>query len=387
MTRLLIALFCLFSFIGTAQASAGLGMGPSQKDGEERRSWIVHTLLPGEQIEDSVIVNNSAPEAVSIMLEALDGVNTLDGAYSLVENTDQNKGVGTWIKLSQTELRIPANSSKEVKFTITVPPGAPVGEQSGGIVAFTKPSDEEGKINIKLRLGTRVYITVPGQVIRDVVIEKLTPKVEGRKLTLDLVATNQSNVNLKPSIDFRVKGLLGSFVQTIEAPGIYLPGSPINLQYEWPKPLGWIGHYTVTAAIHTNEVTEYRADKTTRVLPDQIVEAEESFWVGLRYVYPALITLLLCWMIWRTIAYLRARKRYGVKTQMYIVKNSETLMDVAQATGIFPNTIAKFNLLKNPLVAGQKLLIPIGVLNSEERAEKGKNTPPPSFLRYLFLLK
>jgi hypothetical protein len=364
-------------------------MAPKQTKGEPARSWIVHTISPGETVNDSVIVSNADSAAITAVVQALDGVNTLDGAYSLIEDAKNNQGVGTWIKLEKNEITIPGNSSKEIKFSISVPANAPVGEQSGGIVAYAKPDNAVGKINLTLRLGTRVYITVPGEVHRDIKIDRFVPQIKGGKLVLVLSAKNASNVNIKPTIEFKLSGLFGSQSEKIEAPGIYLPNAPIYIEYAWPKRLSWTAHYEAEATIHTNETTEYSADKSSHQLPDQTFSTHLNFWIGGRNLITVLLVLLLGWFYARGSIFVHDLKAYRIKTKVYRVREGEGLSDVAENTDMPASVIARFNSISEitKLTSGQTLLIPLGVLTPEELRKKRETDPYPNIWRYLFLLK
>ena len=76
--------------------------------------------------------------------------------------------MGSWIKIEKSEVKLPAGSTQLIPFTISVPANAGVGEHNGCIlIQEKKPKrDDQPGVNLSIRTGLRVAITIPGDIER-----------------------------------------------------------------------------------------------------------------------------------------------------------------------------------------------------------------------------
>jgi len=385
-------LFCLTWLVGVvfsagltqAQASS-LGIMPKTIAGESDRSWFVYTLNPGDSIVDTVMVNNNSDTPATVAIESLDAANTSKGGFTLVENMQANRDLGNWIELTSKTVRIAPHKSAEVSFKLTVPTDANVGQHSGAISIYEQVGTATGQIGLKVRMGARVYVTVPGKVNRKLTFNQVEHKFEQGKLVFYVDAKNNSNINLEPDLDINLRGLFRNTLQVASETGTYLPGSSLDLKIPWTKSTPKLGYYRVKLVFHTWSVDEVLSDGTTTKLPDQTFVYSYGFWVGSKLLLTLLLLLVLGWLGFRTVVYAIDRKKYRTKVDTYTVKPKETVMHVAEATNIFPQAITKFNRLVWPytLSAGDNLMLPIGWLTPEELSRKSQTEPMPTFGQYL----
>lgn len=145
---------------------------------KENPEWFVYTLQSGQSIDDTIEVINNTNEAITARLYPVDSTQSTDGTFAVEQETESRDQVGAWVHLSQSEVIVPPLSSVQVPFTITIPENATesAGEYTGGIMiedAAQKPSDLGG-ISLTTRAGVRVYVTIPGVVVRDLRIEQFS---------------------------------------------------------------------------------------------------------------------------------------------------------------------------------------------------------------------
>ena len=91
------------------------------------------------------------------------------------EKSENKVGAGKWVSVSKKEVTLGANENTLVDFTVNVPSKADVGEHNACMVVQRKvnqASNNAGGIQVQTRQAIRMAITVPGDIHRDVTIEK-----------------------------------------------------------------------------------------------------------------------------------------------------------------------------------------------------------------------
>jgi len=153
-----------FDFLNT---SSNVGIVPGKPTSDPiTRAWFIEKIKPGETIEQVALVVNNSEEALPVIVMAKDAIQTSEGGFSFKENDDIDTMVGSWIEfVDNPKLTVPAKSVTEVKFKIKVPEGTKPGEYAGVVAVQQDKSNEKRQgIQIVMRVGARVYITVPGEL-------------------------------------------------------------------------------------------------------------------------------------------------------------------------------------------------------------------------------
>jgi len=192
------------------------GDDPSQP-GE--RSNLSYTLAPGATIEDFVTLWNYGNVALTFDVYATDAVNNDAGSFTLLETAEAAKDVGSWVKLGLSNITLPASTSVRIPITLTVPSDATPGDHAAGIVAssLTPQSDDAGnQVLLDRRVGTRLYLRVPGPVSPQLEVESITTSyhsglnpLEGT-VDVEYRVRNSGNVRLGARQEVSVSDLFGT---------------------------------------------------------------------------------------------------------------------------------------------------------------------------------
>ncbi len=172
-TGLILTLLCLSMPLSAAAKSPGLlSAKPAINSKYDReRSWLIYDMKPGEVLEDAIIVSNSLGRDAVAWVYPGDSTSGSDGGFAIKQGVEEQKSVGKWIELDTSEVNLKSGDSKLVKFKITIPKtGVDVGEHRGGIMIEEKVDENAevpGGVSIRQRTGVRVYVTIPGEVVRN----------------------------------------------------------------------------------------------------------------------------------------------------------------------------------------------------------------------------
>ena len=176
----------------------GVGGKPAHPDPENALTaqWFVYNLAPGESVDDELLVRNTTNKEVTVKLYPADYVQSTDGGFALEQEVEPRDEVGAWIKLSEELVTLPAMSEATVAFTLAVPdePSLDVGEHMGGILIQEVDQSDNGLGGLQLlvRTGVRVYVTLPGTVEENIKISHFDVTLD-RDTRKGVVATSVTN--------------------------------------------------------------------------------------------------------------------------------------------------------------------------------------------------
>ncbi len=384
-TIVCLGLFLLLQSSGIVSAFGSLSLEPVTREGEGIRHTFKYVISEGEEIEDGLTITNTGDSMVTAMVVP-SGHLQKDGGLIVVEPETlvAQLDPGYWIEVFEQEIKLPPNTSKVIGFKIKVPETADVGEHVGSIITaeriVTEDSSGAGSgMTIITQVGSRLTVTVPGDVHRELLINNITHKIikeKDRLLTFVLNMTNDGNVSLKPTIDIDMKGLLG-FVGSIEDEGFatILRGETLDTGKSWIKRAPYFGRFVADFNIHLGEHEQINKDGTTTILPDEVIPARYVFWIfpwiELLYLLLFILTLYIIRSVW---LYIIVVRRLKTKTEIYTVKTGDTLTIISRKLNINARVLARFNMMVWPyeVIVGDKLLMPIGVLTGSEWRKKGK---------------
>lgn len=173
--------FALGSLTTLAQNQGSLGVMPTTSDPKntQTKNWFLEKVEPGGKISQVATVSNFYKEDKEIEVRAKDNIQTRDGSWDFRNNEVEDEFLGKWVKLEKNKINVAAGKSSEVKFEINVPSNAKSGEY-GGVIAAQLPTVPNAQgVAIENRVGSRIYLTVPGELKMAVKMDKfefLSPK-------------------------------------------------------------------------------------------------------------------------------------------------------------------------------------------------------------------
>ncbi len=203
----LIIAFLLFtvsltvSNVAKAISFKGIGILPAFSNAKIpfSDSWFIYNLLPEEIKNDTVLITNGLDETVKLKIYAVDATTTADGALALMSEVDERTGIGAWTKLSQSTITLGPHEEKKVNFTITMPSNVAPGDYLGGIIIENVKLQKNETINIKTRIGVRIYQTVPGELIKKLILNNFDWRVnQDNKIVFTFSLQNKGNLRVEP---------------------------------------------------------------------------------------------------------------------------------------------------------------------------------------------
>lgn len=251
----------------------GLGGRPVNVDttDDSQQSVFRYTLRPGDSETGMVEVINNTDKAMTVNLYPADSTRSSDGSFAVEQLVESRDEIGAWISLEQSQVFVPALSSVEVPFTITLPTDQALtaGDYHGGIMMETadQTGDIVGNMTITTRVGVRVYLTIPGDLREALTITdfSITPLAEDSSVLDVMIAVrNDGNIHQDATLRLTADMLspwprwLGrqSLPNQLEANIEILSGQTTVRHFTVQRP--WLGRLEVEAYVlhHTSQGDE-----------------------------------------------------------------------------------------------------------------------------------
>lgn len=350
--------------IASALEAGGIGAKPAyfNPDDPKTTSWFVYTLEPDESVENALLVFNNKDRETTIEVYAVDSKLSNIGQFALSAKDEEKKDIGAWVKFESgeevVEVTLAPNSREKVPFTITVPKDADAGEHSGAIVIQEKiPSQMTGGGAVVVtRIGTRIYATVPGEIVREISFPdfKVNYDKEKKQFFISLILKNESNVTLYPKIKLFIKDeFFNKKSGIIETSPQLSRGAQINVDFNWSKPrllkfLTYPGRFSFQVKVSYDDEGEIRTKETEKT----------SFWIipwKELLIFGLIILILAIYFENKRRLVKKERKRM----KEYIVSSGDTVETIAAKFGMNWKKLTKINKLKPPytLKQGEKIMV------------------------------
>lgn len=205
MTRLLAVLAAVLFTVPLTPAAAHAepatltwSVQPASAAGPDGRRWIELSLDPGQTVTEHLAVRNFSDGEAVFALKAADGYLTDKGRFNMLQSDQASTDGGTWIDV-QKEVKVGANATTVVPFTITVPKDAAPGDHPAGIAATV--TSASGTVAVESRVGFRVMMRATGTIRAEVAVTGLSATYEqpwnpfsSGVVTVRYTATNKGNV-------------------------------------------------------------------------------------------------------------------------------------------------------------------------------------------------
>jgi hypothetical protein len=361
------SIFALFIVAVPANAvqSGGIGGRPANPDPSNARtkSIFIYELKANESKADAILLMNNTDKEETINIYAVDGILTNSGAYSCKQAVESKDDVGAWVNLSETQVVLAANSTKQISFTTTVPATADVGEHNGCMVfqSNTDEGDVQGNVRVRTRQAVRIAVTIPGDLKKEVSVKSFTVGKLDQYQQFLLTAKNGGNVSA--DIDARVvlRTLWGSNVYNDGGGYPVLAQNDLQLNFLNEKPPFWGGWYKASAQVtYDTRAGVFSVDESGKLVTKKssvitvFVNPQPAAWLIYAGFLLVVLGLVLFWIA-------RRREQNIVATwPEYIVKKGDILTSLAADRGISWKVVARANRLKAPYViaSGDTIKLP-----------------------------
>lgn len=220
---------------------------PAQPKGRQDRVAYFLEVSAGQTYKDAMTIRNRLERPVVLNLRSADAFNTNSGGFAPRKIGTLNTGVGSWVKLSQTTVTVPAKAQVTVPFTMTVPRSASPGDHVGAVLALdpTIRGNATGTVlGTTYEVGARVYARVAGQLtnqlsIKDVQLDvtqkAIVPFLQHGTGTISYTVVNTGNTRINATEQIAVTGLFGRSLSEFPARGLpeLLPGGEFVVAMPW----------------------------------------------------------------------------------------------------------------------------------------------------------
>ena len=238
----------------------------------------------GEVVEQSVKIINTEAVEQTYFMGVMKFKASEDGSTpSFVPFDQDHSGLPEWISFPVTEVHVPARSSVDVPFKISVPNDVRSGGYYAGVTVSNAPSDvvaTNGAI-IDAKTAQLVLLTVKGETRIQTGLLDMTSSLFGNVLTsvhgtIHYRLQNQGNVHVKPVGTIRFTDSLRRIVfqtDANQAEARVLPGSTRTFEVD-VKPVHQllaVGPITVTLDLEDGSGSHQQLSQTFLLIPWSVI--------------------------------------------------------------------------------------------------------------------
>lgn len=186
---------------------------------------------PGETIQKTLQIHNSSSTGQYIQVTTADFIVGEDGRtpVQINETTSNRYSLASWITVSPTRFLLQPSATQIVDLLVQVPsnalPGGHYAMVLYGIAQGSQASSQDLTQNkpktssgITGRVGTLVYVTVPGNIHEEAFIRgaKAPSLVENGPVTISFKVENRSDVHIRPNSSIEITDIFGRQIDTIK---------------------------------------------------------------------------------------------------------------------------------------------------------------------------
>lgn len=297
--------------------AAGIGSRPANPDPKNPRtqSIFIYTLDRGGSKNDQIRVDNGLSERVDLEIYAVDGVVTATGDLTCRQKVEARKDAGNWVKLAKNDVTLDPGESTKVDFTVNVPGKADVGEHNACLVVQRKTdpnaAKQTGGIQLQTRQAIRMAITIPGDIHRDISIDKFTATSTNGQQSYDIAIKNSGNVSADVDVRLKVRDMMGNVVYENGGEYAAIADEVRQFRYESKLESFWGGKYKAELSISYNKKAgEWGVSKNSGDLTVKSAEPIELFFWPTPAAWGVIAggLLILVLVIWRLVVATKRRK-------------------------------------------------------------------------------
>jgi hypothetical protein len=159
-----------------AQDGPTFGARPGPGDGDRSSGSFDLSVGAGSSVSDGVEILNLADVAATFDVYAADVVPASDGGLAPAARGAALTGPAAWVTVERPTLEIAPRSSAIVSFTVKVPAGRPLGDNTAALLVERHQTETTDAVTSVTRVGLWLKVKVTG-VRSDVLGETGTPWV------------------------------------------------------------------------------------------------------------------------------------------------------------------------------------------------------------------
>jgi hypothetical protein len=142
------------------------------------------TAIELTNVGTSRVVVGAAPRSFALDLR---------GRPSLQVRRRSSRSAAKWLRVSPRFVSIPAGGTRTLQLSSLAPTRAEPGDHHALVLLSTRPTGA-GRVGVRMRLGVRVVVRVPGAVVRRLVVRGVRVRHARRSRILDVALSNLGNV-------------------------------------------------------------------------------------------------------------------------------------------------------------------------------------------------
>jgi hypothetical protein len=157
---LVTALLLAVATPALAQDGPTWGARPAPGDGQRTSGAFNISVAAGSALSDGVEIFNLTDATATFDVYVADARPTAGGGLVAAARDAQITGPTTWITVGRPTVEVPPRDSAVVPFTIEVPGGTPLGDNTAALLVEPQRSTGAGAIAIKTRVALWVKVKV-----------------------------------------------------------------------------------------------------------------------------------------------------------------------------------------------------------------------------------
>ncbi len=218
-------------------------------------------IAPGATQEFDINVHNYLNTDEQLDVYFMDYLIKPNNEFVFMDPGYYSYSCATWLSTDTPSMTVPAGQVVQKRFTVTVPVDAEPGGHYGVIFFQRVGPAAEGPIKTTPRIGSLIMVTVPGEIVRDAIIESVSvnstwfwpsgkiPLLPKSVTTCRVVVFNKGNVHLTMKAKLTYTPKFGWGSGTIDLGEItVLPDTRRHFEEVIPDP-PFLGSYEVKAEV------------------------------------------------------------------------------------------------------------------------------------------
>jgi len=198
MKRIVLMSIALAVSLATANSVSPIQLFPTSTKLEVRRGETVSFTL-------STFNTNASSDSCAVYAT---GLEIQQDGKQLFEKANEKYSAAKWLSIKEPLMEVPPGSVREIEVTVQVPRNAEAGDYFACIFAETSSPDSiknsrgiVARISVNMRLGSFLYVTVPGQAIPKIAeafaVQVEMPVSGSKEKEIKISATLQNKCQLR----------------------------------------------------------------------------------------------------------------------------------------------------------------------------------------------